>query len=191
MATHACIAIRLRDIDKGKTISFNKKLLPPGYKVNIPDSDLSRLTITIPENATSISIASQFDGYIGHAYSDASIVMGVGMQLHLDFKTYEQVLNLMTLGKIISLDCDEKSDKDFKFIDIALAHKGYTPTNPIFEFTTDERVNASLLQNMHYNTEYNYVFTGNHWWYCKCGEKSLHDLATTVNQIRTFKKLVA
>lgn len=189
MSTRSNIYLKVSKETKGKTVKFNKNLLPNNEKhtlnYSIPDMKISK-------NTDYIGVYCHSDGYIS----------GVGKELIENYDTYDKVLNLLALGDLSSICGGARSYLSWR------NEKG-TETEEIDE--TCERITYSWKnENEHeekkipaiidgklnaewaVKEEYAYLFDGENWyvayyWFDNLTEKSiLSEWKPLANEMHTI-----
>lgn len=142
MSTHSAIVLKVKKSDKGKTFKFDENKLPTkligwGYEDEIDKDKCQKVTL----NGDYIGIYCHWDGY----------PEGVGEALKNNFKTYEDVLNLIVGGFCSSIDNEgikhyaNRKDEEWEWI------------KPI------QGGIAHLVKKLDLDFEYLYLFENNSW----------------------------
>ena len=158
MSTRSNIYLKLKDNTKGKTIKFDISKLPNGMRIEqpYPSPDLK-----IPTAAQYIGVYHHSDGYIG----------GVGKELLKNYKDYDAILNLLSMGDLSSM------------LDGVVSYRAWRNENaqPML-INKSSRVNkydaekckwkkekmidesGNLIAEKALREEYAYLFDGEKWW---------------------------
>ena len=98
MSTRAYIFLRLKPSKKARTIKFSIDKLPKCMRDKcVMDSPIQDMKI--PAGATYVGVYHHFDGYITR----------LGAELNKHYKSYDRILNLLTMGDFRTIQGEIKS----------------------------------------------------------------------------------
>lgn len=160
MSTRCNIYLKVSEETKGKTIKFNKNLLPDNEQhvlnYSIPD-------MKVPKNAQYLGVYCHHDGYIN----------GVGKELIENYDTEEKILNLLCMGDLSNV-CQgvssyeswrNENNTEAEVIDETCERIGYSwgDENKCEEKRIPAIVGGKLSAEWALKEEYAYLFDGDNW----------------------------